>query len=351
MGVAAYRSFTMSFAGDCEDDDKDGDDDCPDEFRIFSFGTTATTKDDYSFDQESAMKVMAAAADYGNRLTIDYEHQALSDPPVRAPAAGNFKLEMRADGLYAVDIKWTPDAQKHLRDKEYLYYSPAFLSDDDGKPERLLNVALTNLPATKHMNALVAASIHVEETSMKTVLLALNLKDSASEAEALSAVTAMRVGTDDLVKLTGKPTVAEAAVVISAWKQSAAETEQLRADLTKLNAETLAREFDTVLSQATKDGKIPPAADDKRRVFALGLKSNANAVVLLRAYCDALPAVVGASAPAVEPKPADASAVVLTDDDKRIAKRMGVSLKDLAATKARHAAKRDQAADNDEDAA
>lgn len=135
----------------------------PREFRIFPFGRVETTKGVFLFDQEAARRVMRAWRDYGNRLSIDYEHQALepvSNGPV--PAAGWFDLEAREDGLWAVNVEWTPRAMELLRNREYRYFSPAFYVDEEGRIVELINLALTNLPATKRMEPLVAKAVGFE---------------------------------------------------------------------------------------------------------------------------------------------------------------------------------------------
>lgn len=132
----------------------------PSEFLIFAYGRTSTLKGAYTFDAEAGKTVLDNAKSYGNKLTLDYEHQALNSETngQPAPAAGRFDLELRGDGLWAVNVVWTPRAAEYLRNKEYLYYSPAFIPDKQGRPKRLLNVALTNIPATEQMQPLVAAS-------------------------------------------------------------------------------------------------------------------------------------------------------------------------------------------------
>jgi len=133
------------------------------EFRIFPFGRVETTKGTFLFDEEAARRVMRAWMEYGNRLSIDYEHQALepvSNGPV--PAAGWFDLEVREDGLWAVNVEWTPRAMELLRNREYRYFSPAFYVDEDGRIVELINLALTNLPATKRMEPLVAKAVGFE---------------------------------------------------------------------------------------------------------------------------------------------------------------------------------------------
>ncbi len=136
----------------------DSDGKPPKEFCIFPFGKFETSKGTFVFDEKAAKSVLGFYKDQGNDLSIDYEHMAVCDPPVIAPAAGHFNLELRKEGLYAVQVRWTPRAAEMLKNKEYKYFSPAFAIDKEShRITKLLNIALTNIPATKNMAPLVAA--------------------------------------------------------------------------------------------------------------------------------------------------------------------------------------------------
>lgn len=135
----------------------------PSEVRIFAPGPLETTKGTFHFTARSARLVMEEAADYGNRRSADYEHQALAYPPVEAPAAAWYDLELRTTDagpeLWAVNIEWTENARQRIEAGEYRYISPTFYTDPaTGEILAFINFALTNLPATKAMDALIAAS-------------------------------------------------------------------------------------------------------------------------------------------------------------------------------------------------
>lgn len=134
----------------------------PTEFRIFRAGVNDSTKGSVTFDAEAAKAVMAAWKDYGNDLPVDYAHAMIQglavDPALAGKAAGWFDLEVRDGELWAVNVRWTEAAAEALTAKEYRYISPAFYTDKDGRVVELVNVALTNIPATKDQDALVAAS-------------------------------------------------------------------------------------------------------------------------------------------------------------------------------------------------
>jgi phage I-like protein len=246
----------------------------PSEFRIFAFGKTNTSKGAYVLDGDSAAAVMSAAAEYGNRLTLDYEHMALSEPPQPAPAAGSFVLELRADGLWATDVKWTARASAMLSAREYLYFSPAFTVDEEGRPSRLLNVALTNLPATHAMTPLVAAN--QKESPMKGVLTALSLKDGATEAEAIAAVARLSEDRAAVCALTGKDSYSDAIGVLNGWKISAGQVDELKAQIAKLSADKAAAQMAAMLDAAVGDGRLLPS--QRAEMEALGNKLGADAL-------------------------------------------------------------------------
>jgi phage I-like protein len=208
--------------------------------------------------------------------------------------------QLRADGLWATDVRWTERAAAMLSSKEYLYFSPAFTTDDAGRPSRLLNVALTNLPATKNMQPLVAASLHPQEQSMKTVMTALSLKESASEAEALSAVAKLSDERKQLLSSTGKETVAEALGVVSAWKMEAAKAEKLSAELDSIKAEKEAAEVAQLLETAAKAKGVAPA-----KLSEMEAHAKEHGVAFLRACVSVLPDVKAPAIPVAE-KPAPA---------------------------------------------
>lgn len=136
----------------------------PTEFRLFVAGWNKTENGDFLFDEAAAAQVMAAYEAWGVDLSIDLDHQMLdsfpSPDPTARDARGWAKLELRADGsLWAVDVKWTPDGAARLSEKRQRYVSPAFEIDPESKRvKKIINVAITALPATHDTPALVAAA-------------------------------------------------------------------------------------------------------------------------------------------------------------------------------------------------
>jgi phage I-like protein len=200
----------------------------PTEFRIWGFGEVVTTKGTFLLDQDGAASVLACAADYGNRLGFDYNHASVLETG-DTPSAGTFELEVRADGLWAVNCQWTVNASNRLSAKEYLYFSPTFYVDGDNRITELMNIALTNLPATKNMDPLVAsmkamkaktiesdadfvaAMVPHHETAVKMAQQALDdgvLKNKTLEtlAQGILKTQTKEISTMEGLKLTSKKT-------------------------------------------------------------------------------------------------------------------------------------------------
>jgi phage I-like protein len=139
----------------------------PGEFRIWAYGQVKTWKGTFSLTRQAAADLVSLSQDGGNDLYIDWEHAHLKvldgSEGAQSPAAGWFNLEARDDGLYAVNVRWTARAADQLGNGEYRYFSPLFGIDDQGVIVSLINLALTNDPATKNLAPLVAASRSLSE--------------------------------------------------------------------------------------------------------------------------------------------------------------------------------------------
>ena len=145
--------------------------DPPSEFRIFAKGAIKSLnsydgRSDFVFNEASAKSVMERATKKGTDFVIDYEHQSVTTEG-RAPAAGYFKLELRNGELWATQVEWTEQGVANLspgQDKSgrrtppsYRYFSPVFSFDSKtGQILSLTNLGLTNLPATRDMQAIAA---------------------------------------------------------------------------------------------------------------------------------------------------------------------------------------------------
>ncbi len=240
----------------------------PSEFRIFKVGLTETCYGAYLFDEISAAMVMKTFSEQGNDLMVDYEHKSLDPwaPAGAGKAAGFYRIELRGGECWAVDVRWTPRAGDELRNREWRFFSPAAVIDrESGRIESLINIALTNMPATTRMDPLMASRLlpptaaptTAEETidmSNLGLLAILGLAAAATEKEIADEVTALKSRAADasalqrtLLSTTGAPSVDTAIGIIVGWKEGAARVSTLQARVTELEAEGEKREREALL--------------------------------------------------------------------------------------------------------
>ncbi len=267
-------------------------DEPPTEFKVFTADTVETSKGDFIFDDDAAKSVMASYEKHGIDLMIDYDHASLAwtslDPAQSGKAAGWFNLQMRGGELWAVNVRWTPSAATALRAKEWRFMSPAFETKDD-RIVGLLNVAITNIPATHRLDPLMAASVRgenamtLEELLKVCKVLGLDLStttveeamakmsgqappdaedapppagdggaDESTETDPSTTTAAAAPAADGdkgaevtaasarIMRLTGKSSWVDALVEIESWRMSHVTRE---ADVAKLAKERSALEF------------------------------------------------------------------------------------------------------------
>lgn len=179
----------------------------PSEFLLFRRGVNDSENGPALFDEEAAALVMEAYGAHGVDRMIDLEHLSIDTESINydPDARGWFRLELRDDGsLWAVDVKWTPDGQRRLSEKTQRYISPAFMVDPEtDRVTRLVNVAITALPATHETPHLVAANIlgNMTETIAKRSLTldevmaiakALDLDEGATLDDFLAKIGALK---------------------------------------------------------------------------------------------------------------------------------------------------------------
>jgi phage I-like protein len=308
----------------------------PTEFRIFKAGENRTRKGVFLFEKADADRVMQKAAEFGADYSIDFGHSMFSffgggDPAEQHAAAGWFKPEVRAGDLWATAVTWTEKADQKIRKREFRYISPTFNRSEDGHIEELLNVALTNIPATNGLRPLVASQAPAVLTStpepkpMNPKLLALlGLAATATEAEALEALTKLAAKATSsldatLATLTGKGSAGEQLGTLMAWKASSEQVTALSSRVQELEAAQTKGEIKALLDAAVSEGKVAPA--QVAHLSALPTET-------LKAFLSAAPAILPRK-PAQEPRDGD-SVVTLSNEDLRVAQMMGTDTKKLA---------------------
>lgn len=173
----------------------------PSEFRLFRAGDNPTSKGSFLFDESAAESVMAAFAEHGAELPIDLEHLSVAAEAVTGDARnfnpdaqGWFSLEVRGGELWAVNVTWTPEGARRLKERRQRYVSPAFNTDADRRVTEIMNVALTAMPATHNAMPLVATARDGARRPMNTETLSVDIKKLQAVAKVLEVDPAGDIG-------------------------------------------------------------------------------------------------------------------------------------------------------------
>ncbi|AKV01661.1 Mu-like prophage I protein [Labilithrix luteola] len=368
----------------------------PTEFRIFGRGKNETTKGTFVFDNAAAASVMAEYEAHGIDLAIDYDHASLSsgqslDPAQAGKAAGWFNLELRNGELWAVNVRWTEPAAEALRRKEWRFYSPAFQTKG-GRITTLLNVAITNLPATRRLEPLMAAgrgttmatgipgAVDADaENTLRKIAKLLGLEDPTDPDAIRAAFSALfadggdaDANADDgapdeiaatharLMRLTGRDSTEGALAEVGTWRASHLRLEQETQRLAKeLDALESAERRRLCVELVMKAGRAPATiwANPLKKNFVPKSYLATMPIVELRNYVkdaiNALPPAVrrslerGSPTPELNPPAGDVGEIVthhgtvsLSEREIERCKAEGVDVTVYAKNKAIHLAAR-----------
>jgi phage I-like protein len=309
--------------------------------------------------EERAREIVAAFANRKNKLLFDYEHAVLllKGTGKPTPAAGwGEAMTVKADGLYAEPVTWTPKAGEMIANKEYLYTSPVFQFDKNtGEVLSVDMCAITNDPALDGMAELQVAlskltvPLTLQGTNTMEALLErlrwlLNLPTLATPEEIIAELDKLKtsLGTDaqaaatfDLAKyladLSGQSTQIAALTNQVATLERQTEPDPAKfvsvalltsaqhtiATLTKrLNDDTVG----TMIASAMKDGRLLGEAD-AQWAKAFASKHGADALQEALAARQAIPALAGTQTGGKQPT--NPGTVSLTADQREAARLMG----------------------------
>lgn len=122
----------------------------PTEFRAFQWGDNGTNKGTLKLTKTGAAKAMANYTWRGRPLCFDLWHSTYAAAGTVAPqdrfAVGHFKLEIRADGVWYVDIQWVPQYAQEIREGKWPFISPAVMHTKEGEIFEFKNAGLVTDP-------------------------------------------------------------------------------------------------------------------------------------------------------------------------------------------------------------
>lgn len=231
----------------------------PEEIRLFPFGKTKTRKGFVILDADGAR---AALADYaenlgdGNTLGLmfDFEHKSITPgaPAGSGKASGWGRLAIRDDGIYAESIAFTETANAGITAKvpEWRFFSPVVELDERRRIIRIVNIALTNLPATVRQTPIVPLA--EDESNMLTGELA-DIAKRLGLDPAVTTIADIMGALDVLLEIAGKNGGVGA---MSEHLSSLAKVLSLDANEVLRNPEVRAKAFGTAIERIKKAGQI-----------------------------------------------------------------------------------------------
>lgn len=271
---------------------------------------------------------------------IDYEHATLhaKKTGTKAPAAGWFKsAEWREDGVWLLGVDWTALAAQEIVAKTYRFISPVFSYDAvTGRVGALYHAALTNDPALDGLTDLAALAAELflpppnsTETAMdllKKLLAALGLAETATEAEALSAVAGLKTNVATLSSQVSAPDPSKF-VPIATLSALQGEHAALQGQLAALSAEVSGGKLDKIVANGLAVGKLTPATEPWAR--DLGKKD----LAALSAFLEAAPVVIKPNATQTGGAGEGGQGGALSAVELAICSAQGVSPEDYLKTK------------------
>lgn len=295
----------------------------PAELRLFCYGPNSTRKGELLFDAQAAEAVMAAYAQHGADLPFDWDHGMVrghGDPKASGEAAGWFNLEVRPDGLWATNIRFTDDASNAIKAGKWRYVSPAVLCDKSKRITKLINVALTNLPAMDNIQPLTAKDEpEKEQHRMKdTLCLTLGLKEDLGEPELIKHLIDLNNHNLELLSLTKQNSFEQAVGVLQAWRAGYEQNIATQLEIEKLQAERASAQKQALI-EANK-AKFSPSM----REWA-----NGQSLEALSAFVAVAPDLVTLS----EKAPVEAPKDELSAVERRVIKSFGLTEEAFLATK------------------
>ncbi|MGZ8221768.1 MAG: phage protease [Methylobacter sp.] len=289
----------------------------PSEIKLIPAGSFRSARDArpvdvpaWVMDDAIAAAVLSAQAALKGKFLFDYDHQTLraekNGQP--APAAGwGGRLEWRSgDGLYAVDMDWTPAALSAIASKEYRYISPVFLYDKKtGAVTSVKMAALTNYPALDDLTDLAAAAALIystpQDNPMNKQLLAalcavLGLPGTATEVELsgeLDKVKAQLTAADGTVTALSVALTAKDQGLVALSAQVAAGPDMSKYMPVEIVL-SLQSELAALSAQAVENDLEKLIKDNERKLPTPELQAWAatQSVAVLSAYLEKAPEIV-----------------------------------------------------------
>ena len=308
----------------------------PSTIELIPAGSVIQGRDGRKWKNENPQKVALNSMVRLPRLVIDENHATdLSAPKGGSSPAMGWMTALRAGegGSIWADVEWTKRGKEAVLNREYSFISPVFLHNEQNEISVVLRAGLTNSPNLQ-LPAINSAQIpglgpeknNKEENLMdlKVLCATLGLSETATEAEALSAIKALNAAKAEKQQAQTDTSKVDLMAYAPRADLNAMEGRALAAEkqLADLNAAQLKKEAEAAVDEAIRSRKFAPASRD----VYLALCATKEGFESFKTICAATPPIIGTEtqAPSGTP-PAAGSSVALNAEELGTAKAMGYS--------------------------
>ncbi|MGQ0622760.1 MAG: phage protease [Panacagrimonas sp.] len=289
------------------------------------------------------------AARFDLRLPLDINHstELLAPKGGEAPAAAWIEELQARNGALWGRTEWTELGAGAVRGKQYRFISPVFTHSVGGEIHALTSAGLTNTPNFKlalNQGALTPAlsrkatpgseqllpgdpgsageGVNDEDSTMLTALLAaLGLAATATEADAVTAINALKTERQTALNSAASPPL-EKFVPRAQYDAAMNRASTTEAELKSIKDAALTALIEGEVDAALKAGKIAPATRDD---FIAMCRRDGN-TDLFKKFIANTPVVLDPAKSGAEGDPTKKAAPgTLTEQQKSLCARMGVS--------------------------
>jgi phage I-like protein len=280
-----------------------------------------TGRDGRLFINDQPDRVLAFNNELNRDIVIDIEHASYHKAPKGEPAPGQgwiVELENR-DGAIWGRVEWNAAGTELIRNREYRYYSPAFICDQTDHVRGIHSVGLTNrqnldLPALNHQS-------NSEEQPMDKILLALALAATATQDDVVTAINKLKT---DVALNAEKPPSLDKFVPRADYDAVTAKRDELQVALNAQQKEKHDAQINTLVDDAIKAGKITPAT----REFYVATCNQQDGIEQFKKFVEAQPVITDATN--LDGKQVEqGSQVALNSEQQKINSMFGNSTEDL----------------------
>ncbi|MBX8802503.1 hypothetical protein HBA92_17315 [Ochrobactrum sp. MR28] len=290
-----------------------------------------TTRDGRQFNNQTPDDILTSFAADQRDIPLDYEHATEVRAPqgLSAPAVGWITQLKIENGEVFGKVAWNPEGRTAVETRAYRYISPVVhLSMGTRSVFRISSVSLTNDPALyiKSLNRRDTPEFEGDLTMLKAIAKALNLAETATEAEILSALSVQHSEKEQLRRAAETPDATKY-VLRSEHDTLIERCNTLTAENAQLKKDDAEKAVVALVDGAITEGKVIPAIRDSEIALCRAVGADAYKERLSK-----LSAIIKPGETETRQEPGKVSGK-LDDAQKEMCRSMGISeeeyLKDL----------------------